>query len=164
MRSPVSCSRRSLKSTRSTKKHWSDKGLFNRGDVPVLGLSQLHLMLFSHAACEWRAPRHCRNISVISGCFCGSQKTFKKIFRGCLEGLWGNTTPYTGVLIVRICAGLAERIFHSFIPLLECVFFEYFPEKKFSKTPNFKLWLKVTLCHNRSWQDGICLTACSRLC
>ena len=33
---PVSCSRRSLTSTRNTKKHWSDKGLFNRGGVPVL--------------------------------------------------------------------------------------------------------------------------------
>ena len=96
-------------------------------------------MLFSDAACEWRAPRYCRNISVIWGHFCGSQKTFKKIFQIYLKGLWGSLTPYTGVLIVRICAGLAERIFHSFIPLLECVFFDYFPVKKFSQNTQFQV-------------------------
>ena len=81
----------------------------------------------------------CRNISVISWCFRGSQKTFKKIFRGCLGELQGSAKPYTSVLIVRICAGLAERIFHSFIPLLGCVFFEYFPEKKFSQNTQFQV-------------------------
>ena len=164
MRSPVSCSRRSRKSTRSTKKYLRDKGLFSLGGMLVQACRSSTWALSLSQRCIQRAPRVCRNISVISGCFRGPQKTFKKIFRGCLGECEGSIRPYTGVLIVRICAGLAERIFHSFIPLLGFVFFEYFPKKKISKTPNFKLWLKVTLCHNRSWQDGICLTACSRLC